>query len=59
MYADELGDALLTVMDSENGDGRKMVESSGKLGKCARAYGGRKTAAENIVEFSKTGEFGF
>ncbi|TVY83172.1 Glycosyltransferase sdnJ [Lachnellula suecica] len=58
VYWDEFGDALLTVMDPKSAKGAEMVHNAKSLGGIARSYGGRKKAAEKIMEFAESGKYG-
>jgi len=56
---EELGDALLTIMDSSTEKGVKIVQKARELGEVVKGYGGRKKAAEKIMWFAEVGGYGY
>jgi hypothetical protein len=55
----EFSDALLTIMDSTNAKGSKMIAKAKELGEIAKGCGGRKKAAEKIMWFAEVGGYGY
>jgi UDP:flavonoid glycosyltransferase YjiC (YdhE family) len=55
--AEELGKALVTITDPKNEKGKEIVLRAKELGQVLKKYGGRKTAAEKILELAEHADF--
>jgi hypothetical protein len=55
--AEELGKALVTITDPKNEKGKEIVLRAKELGQVLKKYGGRKTAAEKILELAVHADF--
>jgi UDP:flavonoid glycosyltransferase YjiC (YdhE family) len=53
----ELSRALITITSPKNAAGKLIRERARELGKVMQKYGGRKLAAEKILELTERNEF--
>lgn len=59
ILVNEFTKSLLTIMDTNNVKGQKIIEAANKLGKVMDTYGERKTAADTIMTLVYKGCYGF